>query len=541
MATTDKFRFRKHDSIGAAAAEDDEKFLEDCFVDTGDLTTLLNCSEPKRIILGRTGAGKTALIQKVDKEKKNVIMINPESLSFNYLANSTILKFFLEAGVKLDIFFKLLWRHVFTVELLKKRYNIVNDIMEKTFLDRIKHIITKNKNKERAINYIMQWGDKFWFDTEYRIIEIASKIETELKNSVGADLNLIKLATAGASKITEEEKKEVVQRGQPIINRIQMKELSDILDFLNDNVFDDDLQKFYICIDRLDENWVEDRFRYVLIRSLIETVKDFKKVRNVKIIVALRIDLIDRVFKLTRDPGFQEEKYRSLFLNLSWTESQLKTILNARVNYLIKQTYTKGTVKYSDLLPRYIEKNKPAADYIIDRTLRRPRELIEFFNLCMEKAEGKTTISKTTLFAAEGDYSKNIIRSLQDEWYADYPGLIEFAFILKRRNNRFTLGDITKMDVESFCLDYIIKYPDRNDRLSGYAKDVVDGIMSGEQFLCFLFSILYKTGIIGIKTESFETYQWSYQGPISVSSQAIDLSSKIQVHPAFWRVLGIKI
>jgi len=56
--------------------------------------------------------------------KTDAIVISPETLSFNYLANSTILQFFLEAGVKLDLFFKLLWRHVFTVELLRNRYNL---------------------------------------------------------------------------------------------------------------------------------------------------------------------------------------------------------------------------------------------------------------------------------------------------------------------------------------------------------------------------------------------------------------------------------
>jgi len=28
--------FRKHDLIGSAAAEDDNQFLQDCFVDTGE-------------------------------------------------------------------------------------------------------------------------------------------------------------------------------------------------------------------------------------------------------------------------------------------------------------------------------------------------------------------------------------------------------------------------------------------------------------------------------------------------------------------------
>src|SRR5438067_10972513 len=81
---SDRFTFRKHASIGAAAAEEDARFLADCFVDNGDLEPLIDCSDRRRIILGRTGAGKSALLQKV-VDQTGAIVINPESLAFNYL------------------------------------------------------------------------------------------------------------------------------------------------------------------------------------------------------------------------------------------------------------------------------------------------------------------------------------------------------------------------------------------------------------------------------------------------------------------------
>ena len=111
---SEKFKFRRHASVGAAAAEEDNQFLSECFHDTGDLNILKDCQDPRRIAVGRTGIGKTALLRKFEEENDAIVIV-PESLSFNYLANSTILQFFLEAGVKLDLFFKLLWRHLFTI------------------------------------------------------------------------------------------------------------------------------------------------------------------------------------------------------------------------------------------------------------------------------------------------------------------------------------------------------------------------------------------------------------------------------------------
>jgi len=160
MQTTEKFAFRKHASIGAAAAEEDAKFLSECFVDNGDLEPLIDCEDRRRIVLGRTGAGKSALLSRL-AEEVTVIVINPETLSFNYLTNSTILQFFLEAGVKLDLFFKLLWRHVFTVELLRHHYNLKTRTETANFLERLKSHLVHDEHKERAIKYLTQWGDSF--------------------------------------------------------------------------------------------------------------------------------------------------------------------------------------------------------------------------------------------------------------------------------------------------------------------------------------------------------------------------------------------
>ncbi len=534
----DKFRFKRHATVGAAAAEEDEQFLLECFHDTGDIDILNNCQDPKRIVVGRTGIGKTALL-KMFKEKNDVIEIEPENLSFNYLANSSILQFFLEAGVKLDLFFKLLWRHVFTVELIKKRYNIYNETAKQTFFNRIQNFIFNNKKKEKAINYLLQWGEKFWEPTEYRIKEITGRIENKLKGSVDAHIAKSGFNASAVTKLSEEEKVEVVQRGQEVINDIQIRELTDIMNILDEDVFDNPRYRLYIIIDKLDENWIEDKFRYQLIRSLIETIRDFQRVHNIKIIVALRTDLLERVFRLTRDLGFQEEKYRSLLLSLKWNESQLKDLLNKRVNFMVRQTYTKQPVGYKDLLPSQIEK-KPAIEYMINRTLLRPRELIQFFNDCIDKAESCTTISKKTLQTAEGEYSKNRLRSLQDEWIADYPTLIDFSFILRKKQYCFRLEDMNDFELQDFCLNYTTKYPERTDVMSNQAKLASEGLIPIFSFVTFIFHVFYRTGLVGLKTDTFESTQWSYKGPTTIAADTIDAKTRIEIHPTFWRVFGVR-
>ena len=385
-----KFRFRRLDNIGAAAAEEDIDFLKNCFVDTGVIGVLSDCRDPRSIAIGRTGSGKTALLSRLSETEERVIEILPESLSLSYISNSTVLNFFDRLGVKLDIFFKLLWRHVFAVELIKHHFKIWKEPDKHSFLDMIRnYFVDDNKSKE-ALEYLETWGKEFWEETEYRIKEVTTKLENDLTGAVKTRFPNISFSVSASDKLSGEMKAEIIQRAQHVVNRVQIRQLSDIIHLI-DKVLSDPQKSYFIVIDRLDENWIEDGLRYRLIRALIETVKNFRKIRYAKIVVALRLDLIERVFKLTRDTGFQEEKYESLYLPIEWNKHSLVDILDSRIDYLIRQRFTKQKVTHKDLLPSKIEK-KPPFEYIMARSMMRPRDIIMFFNLCINKAADQLKI-----------------------------------------------------------------------------------------------------------------------------------------------------
>ena len=212
--STAKFRFRKHDKIGFADAEQDESFLTDCFVDNGDLAILSNCDDPRRILLGRTGSGKTALLNKLEEIEDHVVPISPEQLSLSYLSNSTILRYLAEIGVDLDLFYKLLWQHVFAVELIKERYRITNESTKKSFLNQIFDRLRGVKRKQDAIKYLDQWDDKFWEETEYRVKQITHTFERNVRAQLGVKAHLVDAGAEGCVKQSDEEIAEVRQRAQ---------------------------------------------------------------------------------------------------------------------------------------------------------------------------------------------------------------------------------------------------------------------------------------------------------------------------------------
>lgn len=537
-----KFRFRSNDHIGATDAESDNGFLENCFIDTGELDLLLDCNDHRRIVLGRTGTGKTALLSELGRRSNRVICIQPESLALSYISNSTILQFIHSLGVNLDTFFKLLWRHVFTVEMIRAHFHLDNTAAKDSFFEWVKtQFSEKRRQHEKALQYLERWGSSFWEQTDYRIEELTTTLEKNLKASIGSDASFANLGASAAKSMTQEERGRVVERAKHVVNQVQIQELSYVLELL-DSILDDPQKPYYIVIDRLDENWVEDGLRYLLIRALIETVRDFRRVRHAKIIIALRYDLLDRVLRTTRGAGFQEEKYESLYLHLQWTKEQLTQLLDARINRLVRQSYTTRAVTHRDILPITISK-LPVMNYVLTRTFMRPRDVIMFFNLCISQARDMPEITPQMIKEAEGEYSRKRLRSLADEWAADYPYLMTIVEVLKGRSSQFAVSDISDETMVALAIQ-MMEYTANDgsaedDQLKAALAQIERDPSETQCLRRWLAAVLYRTGIAGLKLERFEGTVWSITDRRSISISEIQPSVKISIHPCFWRSLGV--
>lgn len=531
-----RYVFRRNSSVGAMDAESDEKFLRDCFLDTGDLETIVDCEDPKRIVVGRVGAGKSALLTRLLDVQKNSIEIKAESLSLGYVANSDIIQFFEAAGVKLDLFYQLLWRHVFVVELLCKRYKIsARDPW--SFLDQFRELFQRDPAKKRAVEYLKQWNDKFWQDTETRVKEFTSKLEKTLSGSVDVKKLGVSLNAEGAKVLTNEAKAEVIHKAQAIVNENQVRELGEIISLLADEVFTDPKNRFYLVIDRLDDSWVDDRIRFKLIRALIETVRAFQRVRSVKVVVALREDLLRTVFEKTRDAGFQEEKFEGLILRLRWSKSQLKKLLDLRIGKLIREQYTQKQVLFDDVFRNEI-RGESAIDYLLARTLLRPRDVIAFVNSCIELCEGKEAVPPSTVQDAEQAYSLGRLRSIRDEWSGHYDSLEACTELLRGRNSSFKYSEITAEQLVDCIQEHWLEIPE-TDPVGNIARLYLQNQRSINACLIQSLKVLYITSIIGIKPEAAEKASWSHLDNRGISDGQYKKSSSISVHPMLWRALDI--
>ncbi|OCJ65010.1 hypothetical protein A6U97_11965 [Agrobacterium tumefaciens] len=531
--------FRRNTGIGSPDAESDGAFLKDCFLDSGDVGSLMDTDDAKCIVLGRTGAGKSALLSEILRRGEHAVELSPEALALNYVNNSEVLKFFEAAGVNLDVFYSLLWRHILTVELLKMRYEINNAEKQRFFLDRLGELFTRDRVKERALKYLREWGDQFWEETEYRTKEFTRKLETDLKASATAALSFVSLGAEGAKKLSEEQVIEVRECGNRVVNAVQVKELHDVINLLSENIFDNKQKKYYIVIDRLDESWVSDHVRFKLIKALIETVKTFKRVQNVKIIIALRTDIHYRMIKETPTAGFQEEKYRAMYLALRWNRTQLLEMLEKRVQTMFKRQYTREGVSLNSILPANQIEQRTAAEYMLDRTFFRPREAIIFLNECIARAEGTTRITAALIRQAEVQYSQQRLQSLGDEWRRDYPNLLRATTLLSRVDNPFTIESLGAERAEKAAISILEGNGARDEIFISAENFYLEGKSDWQEFVEDILLIFYLVGLIGVKPEPHLGRQWSYIDQPQMNRDQLKSTSLIDVHKTFWASLGV--
>lgn len=351
---------------------------------------------------------------------------------------------------------------------------------------------------------------------------------------------MIKLGAKGAMKLSENERAEVVSHGQRIVNKVQIKDLHSLINLLQEDIFDDRRDPFFILIDRLDESWVDDRIRFKLIRALIDAVRSFRQVRNVKVLVALRTDLLFSVLYRDMQPGFQTEKYETLYSRIPWNRDLLVRALDARIAAMFRRRYTGEGVKLADVLPPNQIEQTNATDYILDRTFFRPREAILFVNECISRSEGRARVSVDLLRTAESTYSSKRMASLAEEWGHEYPLLTSTASILQRRPERFLLRDVSEEDATKAMALLLEKTEGSRDPMVAAARGYLD--QSGSDYRDFVrraFCIFYQVGLVGMKFAAHLRTQWSYLDEPRISPDRLSDTTGIRIHKTFWIALNI--
>jgi energy-coupling factor transporter ATP-binding protein EcfA2 len=532
-----KLRLRSDFNLGGEEAEDDG-LLESGFYESGFYHAVANTGDSRAFIIGRTGSGKSALLHHLATElPDHVIRIDPENLSLPYITNLSVVRNLASLEINFDPFFIALWKHVLLVEIIRHRYKITTSDVGNNFIAGLIERIRKDASKKLALDYFNDYEGKFWCETDQRIKDIITKFEERIDSEAQASLGVAHLANlkGGIGSViasSTEVRAEQIARFQLIVNETQLPRLNKMIDVLGDDILESPQNFTYVIIDDLDRDWVDETVSNDLIRCLFRAVRDLRRVRNLKIIVALRTNIFEELDFGSRKGG-QEEKYRSGTLTVRWNRNELTELLNNRALAAAEQ----GSLQLSsidDLVPHANNTRGNALDHILDRTLMRPRDAIAYLNECFVMASGKPRLTWDIIHAAEKPYSNKRLLALRDEWKPTYPGIDKVFDVFRQVEVPMTRKELTQRLDDAILLPAQPSFAG-TEWMTKLSERVFDSVTRewAEEYMP-LFRLLFDFGFIGCRAAGSTSEIYVYDRPeFAESISNLDGAVEFYIHPAF--------
>ncbi|GAB3581586.1 hypothetical protein GCM10027445_53670 [Amycolatopsis endophytica] len=530
-------------NLGGEQAEADP-LLQSAFFQSSQYASLVSRDEPKCFIVGRTGSGKSAMLQRVEEDHPDhVIRINPEDLSLPYISDLGVVRFLAAMDVHLDPFFIALWKHVLLVEIIRHRYKVNSPAAKQNFLVSLRDRVSRDKSKMAALEYLDDFDGKFWCETDERVRDITTKFEEQVKKEAGGKIAAAPFdanATFGGSALYgEETKAQQAERFQRIVNETQLPRLNKMIGVLDEHILESPQNYTYVVIDDLDRDWVDEKILNSLIRCLFRAVLDLKRVRNLKVLVALRTNIFEQLNFGTRTGG-QEEKFRSVKMTLRWSSRELQELVVTRASSAAEMRQLDTVESIKDLLPATNPSRGNPFDYMLRRTLMRPRDIISCFNACYSISNNKR-LTWETIVEAERTYSRDRLFALRDEWKPSYFDIDRVFWVFDSAPIKMNRKEFFERLDEAFLLP---ADPDFGGVV--WVTEMSEAFWSGSQVgdagreYHPLTRLLFDIGFIGcIRKSGTEIY--AYDSPEYMDrASAMEDVAQFCVHPAFRLALDIK-
>ncbi|WP_225792267.1 P-loop ATPase, Sll1717 family [Oligella urethralis] len=466
----------------------------------------------RRIIVGRTGSGKTALLKQLvrDQTIKDNDEIEAETTIFEHINNNVFISDLVREGVDLRAFYKSLWMHVLLVKVIKLLYKDVDGFFES--IGNAFHG-KRRGSLQKAREYVDLHSENF-FNSEI-VTEITNRFSNELSGCVKLGV------VGGSSEAADENVKKIQSTTTSYVSSELLVKQKELIRFICDDADDVTQKRIIISVDDLDKSWLsQSNVRYDFINALLETFKEFINVRSVKILISIRSDILQGVYNHNLR---QEEKDSSFISAIEWQRHEIREILDRRIEALIRKQYeARATVSFSDIFNFQVN-GQLADEFILDRTMLRPRDAIDFVNLCLSNADGKVALTEGDVLEAEQGYYHSRKKALSDEWRSIYGFIDDYINSISLiRNQSFTVDSLQETGCAESIIDFLI------DK-TGHAKD-----LEIEKIAMDIYEIIklwFRIGVIGYKVGTRLIYS-SYRQP---QLDITDFAKEFVIHPLFYR------
>ena len=303
------------------------------------------------------------------------------------------------------------------------------------------------------------------------------------------------------------------------VNTELLKKQKELISILAKEHHKESQHRLLISIDDLDKSWLSSsNIRYDFINALLDAFKELLNIKTVKILISIRTDIFKGVYSQNLRQG---EKDKSLMFSVTWNEKDIREMLDKRIHYLIKDQYQgRRVATFKDIFSFKVD-NEDADEYVIKRTMLRPRDAIDFVNICFKEADGSPVLEEDHVLTAEEKFYKSRKDALIKEWVSIYPNIeIYIDILLNILEKKFCLSDL------NIYTNEILEIGSK----SSESDSIVDSCISDD--FRAIVDVWFTVGLVGIfKKESLIIYS-------SFEMQNLDLTDykkTFSIHPLFYR------
>lgn len=477
--------------FGAPAAERDiNQGLVDYFVESDAYGRL--AARQKTVVIGNRGTGKSALFKILaDRSRKAgaiVLELSPEHYSYEMLCNA--LRAEKEGSWAKHSAFASAWKYLVYVLVMKEITG--------------HGVRLKTGAAAKIYNYLR--------DNHQGIADSPIAILISyLKRMEG-----IKIGSYEAALKTRE-----------LAKLYKLEEIEPLLPSLSELTA---RRKVLVLVDELDTGWDNSEDARAFVSGLFQAcVAINANDENLTAYVSLRQELYDSIPALYDDA----QKYRDIIETIRWDEATLLAVIANRIRYSLPQLEEKSDADaWGAVFAETLQYRKSRSfNYMIDRTLYRPREIIQFCTDALEEARSQKAgpIDYAVISRAELGYSDARQKDIAGEYRFQYRGLQSVFELFRGRTYLMEREELLDL-----CLSISV----------GESKVDREAVWAVNQDPEYLLEVLWRVGFLrayavgGLK--AMRRSGSSYVGPHQVSTLNLQSISRFQVHPMFRASLGMK-
>lgn len=476
-------RFLERLELGDIAAENESIHLDQFYVRTSQFNDARRGHA--RLVVGRKGAGKTALFLSIrnaipKSHRFMVLDLKPQGHQFTRLREVVLEK--LTRGVQ-EHTLAAFWNYILLCEMAhfikENDYSWAQrDEERRKLFERICAAYGKQESPE---------GD-FSERLLHQVDRLVGRFEAVGASPTSSDLTEMLFRT------------DIRLLDDALAPYLQMKEAA------------------WVLVDNLDKGWPTRGARstdILILRALLESTRKLQKQfeqRGVPFhcLLFLRNDIHDHLVLETPDRG------KDTAINLDWDDREVfKELLRRRIT---SSGEVKGT--FDEVWPRVIVPyigTISSFDYLVDRTLMRPRDLLMFVRQAVGVAinRGHERILVEDVKKAEEAYSEEMLLNTSYELADVYPELVDVLYMF--------MADHRSLDEEQ--------------ALACIAESMGGSAEKGD-----MLELLLWFGFLGIEDVKSGKQTYSYQVRYNIEKLRTPVRrahARYVVHPAFHAALGI--